>query len=141
VPAPADIADRLRIEPGSAVVAHHHVFLAGDQPIRLAVSYLPLELVRGTGLTRPDRGGGDLYARLNEILAARRPGGRLNRFREEVSTRMPAPDEAAALQLADGVPLIRVLCTAYDEEDAPIEVRDMVLASDRYQLVYALPAE
>ncbi len=139
--APPDVAARLRLTADIRVLVRHRVIGVNGHPLRLAISYLPLALVEGTAICRHDTGPGGTYARLGEILAARRHGGRLAWFREEVTTRMPAPDEAAALELAEGVPLIRVARTASDELDAPVEVRDILLASDRYRLVYGIPAD
>jgi GntR family transcriptional regulator len=68
-------------------------------------------------------------------------GHRLGRFQEDVSARMPLPDEARALRLSAGMPVIRVVRTAFDEQGTPVEVNDMVLAADRYELTYVLPAD
>jgi hypothetical protein len=37
---------------------------------------------------------------------------------------MPAPEEASALKLAQGVPVIRVLRTVFDAGSVAVEVRD-----------------
>ena len=39
---------------------------------------------------------------------------------------MPAPEEASALKLAQGVPVIRVLRTVFDTDGVPVEVQDTV---------------
>jgi GntR family transcriptional regulator len=49
---------------------------------------------------------------------------------------MPTPDEAAALALAPGVPVVRVTRTVFDSEDLPIEVQDSVMAADRHEFRY-----
>lgn len=54
---------------------------------------------------------------------------------------MPTPDEASLLQLADGVPVITVTRVAYCEDGTPLEMNDMTLAADRYQLQYEWPAD
>lgn len=53
---------------------------------------------------------------------------------------MPLPDEAAALQVASGVPVFRLVRTAFASEGQAVEVCDTVMASDRYVLSYELPA-
>ncbi|GAA1030254.1 UTRA domain-containing protein [Amycolatopsis albidoflavus] len=49
---------------------------------------------------------------------------------------MPTPDEAAILHLSEGTPVLTVTRIARDEDGLPLEVNDMVLAADRYQVSY-----
>jgi GntR family transcriptional regulator len=132
--APAGIADRLQLSEGEPVLIRRRRMLADGQPVQLATSYLPLRLVEGTQIEQVDTGPGGTYARLEEL------GHRLGRFQEDVSARMPLPDEARALRLSAGMPVIRVVRTAFDKQGAPVEVNDIVLAADRYELTYILPA-
>lgn len=132
--APATAAERLRIAEGAPVLVRARRYLADGFPMEVATSYIPWGLAEGTPMTEPNPGPGGIYARLED-------GGHvLESFREEVSGRMPTPEEARALQLANGVPVLHVLRTAVDEQDIPVEVCDTVMAADRYTLVYALPA-
>jgi GntR family transcriptional regulator len=133
--APADVAERLHLSEGELVLIRRRRMLADGQPGQLATSYLPLRLVEGTRIEQVDTGPGGAYARLEEL------GHRLGRFQEDVSARMPLPDEARALRLSTGMPVIRVVRTAFDEQGTPVEVNDMVLAADRYELTYVFPAD
>jgi GntR family transcriptional regulator len=133
--APPEVAERLHLSQGDQVLIRRRRMLADGQPVQLATSYLPLELVEGTQIEQADTGTGGTYARLEEL------GHRLGRFQEDLSARMPLPDEARALRLGAGVPVIRVVRTAFDEQGAPVEVNEMVLAADRYELTYMLPAD
>jgi GntR family transcriptional regulator len=137
-PVPAEIAERLGVQAGQEVLIRDRVMGTSDgQPLQLATSYLPLDLVAGTQIEQEDTGTGGTYARLEEILE---PKGRsLARFREEISVRMPLSEEAVALRLAAGVPLIRVVRTAFDDQDAALEVCDTLMAGDRYGLTYDIP--
>jgi len=109
--------------------------LADGQSLKLAVSYLPHELVKGTRIEQPDTGPGGTYARLEEM------GHRLARFEERVTARMPSPDEARSLDLRPGTPVILVARTAYATGNRPVEICDTVMAADRYELVYDIPAK
>ncbi len=132
--ASSDIAQRLRLGKDRKVLVRRRRYLADDQPMELATSYVPWKLAKGTAMVNPATGPGGIYARLEE-------GGHiLRRFTEEVAARMPSPEEARALRLPSGVPVITVLRTAYDTEGAAVEVCDTVMASDRYVLSYELPA-
>ena len=133
--APPEVAERLHLSQGDQVVIRRRRMLADGQPVQLATSYLPLQLVEGTQIEQADTGTGGTYARLEEL------GHRLGRFQEDLSARMPLPDEARALRLGAGVPVIRVVRTAFDEQGAPVEVNEIVLAADRYELTYMLPAD
>jgi GntR family transcriptional regulator len=133
--APPEVAERLHLSQGDQVLIRRRRMLADGQPVQLATSYLPLQLVEGTQIEQADTGTGGTYARLEEL------GHRLGRFQEDLSARMPLPDEARALRLGAGVPVIRVVRTAFDERGAPVEVNEIVLAADRYELTYMLLAD
>jgi GntR family transcriptional regulator len=128
----ADIAARL----GGArkVLARRRRYLLDGRPVEFAVSYLPLDLARDTPIAQPNPGPGGIYARLEEL------GHRLDHFDEEVSARMPTPEEVKTLRLASGVPVIHLIRTAYDTEGRPVEVCDTLMAADAYVLAYQLPA-
>lgn len=133
-PAPAEIAERLGLAPGETVVIRDRRYLANNEPIETAVSYIPADLARGTAIAEQDTGPGGIYARLEES------GHTLDRFREEVGARMPTPDERRALQLSPGVPVITLVRTAYDTQGRAVEVCDTVKAAYAYVLEYDFPA-
>lgn len=133
-PAPAEVASLLGVETAAPVLARRRRYLADGQPTELATSYLPLELVADTAIGEVDTGPGGIYARLEEL------GHRLDHFDEEVSARMPTPDEREALSLGPGVPVIRVLRVAYVTDGRAAEVCDTVMAANRFVLTYRLPA-
>ncbi|HWD03997.1 MAG TPA: GntR family transcriptional regulator [Amycolatopsis sp.] len=133
--ADARVADRLAIDVGTEVTVRDRVMCADDEAIQLAVSRLSRKLTRGTAIEEVDTGRGGTYARLEEA------GHTLGSFVEHVGARMPTPDEASLLQLADGVPVITVTRVAYGTDGTPVEMNDMVLAGDRYELSYEWPAD
>ena len=53
---------------------------------------------------------------------------------------MPTPEEASTLQLAEGVPVLHVTRIARNTDGVALEVNDMILAGDRYELDYQIPA-
>ena len=57
---------------------------------------------------------------------------RLARSFDDLTSRMPCPQEAAALLLSQGVPVIRV----FDTGDVLVEVQDMVAAAGRHEWRY-----
>jgi GntR family transcriptional regulator len=131
---PADVASQLRLPASGRTVVRSHRYLLNGRPVETAVSYIPADLADGTAITEPNPGPGGIYARLEES------GHILERFTEEVSARMPTPDETRLLALLPGVPVFRLVRTAYDTDDRPVEVCDTIMASDAYLLAYELPA-
>ena len=65
-------------------------YLLDGRPVETAVSYIPADLAKGTPIADPNPGPGGIYARLEE------QGHTLERFTEEVTARMPTPEEAPA---------------------------------------------
>ncbi len=132
--APDEIAGRLGLWRDRKVLVRRRRYLADGEPMELATSFVPWHLAEGTAMTEVNTGPGGIYARLEEN------GHRLARFDEEVAARMPTPEEARALRLTAGVPVITVVRTAFDTDAVAVEVCDTVMASDRYVLSYELPA-
>jgi GntR family transcriptional regulator len=131
--APQEVAELLGVEPGADVLVRRRRYLADETPMQVASSYIPWSVAEGTQMTQVDSGPGGIYARLEEA------GHRLKQFREDVAARMPTQDEARALQLGSGIPVIRLLRVAYDTEGLAVEVCDTIMAADRYVLSYELP--
>lgn len=128
-------AHLLHLEPGTTVLVRDRVMLADGQPVQLATSRLPAELVSGTQIEAVDTGPGGIYARLDDL------GHGPDAYEETVSARMPTPAEASALQLTGGIPVLLITRTAYDRAGQPVETNDMTLAADSYELLYELPAD
>jgi GntR family transcriptional regulator len=131
---PAGVAGRLRLAEGEETVIRSRRYLLDGRPVETAVSYIPADLAAGTPIADPNPGPGGIYARLEET------GHVLDRFTEDVSARMPTPEEARLLQLGPGVPVFRLVRTAYDIDGRAVEVCDTIMAADAYVLAYDLPA-
>lgn len=134
VDADPEMAKRLAIRAGAKVLVRRRLYSVDGHPVEIASSYLPWSLVKGTPIAEVDPGPGGIYARLEDL------GHRLKHFSEEVSARMPSPEEVAALRLSSGVPVFSLVRTAFDSEEKPLEVCDTVMAGDAFVLAYDLPA-
>lgn len=132
---PSRVQELLRMTGRARVVTRSRRYLLDGQPVEMAVSYLPVSIARGTKIAEMDTGPGGIYARLEEL------GYTLAEFVEEVSVRMPTPEERKRLQLGPGVPVMVVVRTAYDVEGLPVEVCDTVKAGPSYVLEYRVPAK
>lgn len=128
-------ATYLEVQPGEEVTVRDRVMRADGQVVQLSVSRLPRTFTRGTKVEEVETGPGGAYARLEEA------GHTIGRYAEHVGSRMPTPEEASALQLSQGTPIITVTRVAYREDDVPLEMNDMVLPAVRYELSYEWAAE
>ncbi|MGH8932840.1 MAG: GntR family transcriptional regulator [Egibacteraceae bacterium] len=135
VDAPEEVAERLGLEVGERVVVRRHLLSLGGEPVQLADSSFPLDVAKGTAIEEFERLEGGVHALLEQDL-----GYELERFVEELTFRMPTPEEARQLRMGAGVPVVRLLRTLYDTTGRALEVSDFVLAGDRHVLVYEVPA-
>lgn len=134
-PVPYDVASLLHVEPGAEVVIRER--LMGDpetgEPKQLATSYIPGPLaaelpVLGQAVTGP----GGIYDRLEEA------GHGPIRWTEAISARAPSPEEAKALRLAAGVPLLRIVRLAESPAGRPLEVNDTRMDGERFEVGYSI---
>jgi GntR family transcriptional regulator len=133
VPAPIAVTERLGVEPGTPVWVRRRTTLLDGRPNQLADSYYELDIVRDTKIMEEDTGPGGGFARLED------QGIRLDRIREELSTRMPTSPETVALQLPPGTPVIELIRTTYDDTGKPVEVMVSVIAGDMASFCYDFP--
>lgn len=134
VAADEEVADLLGVEPGSTVVVRRRVMSLDDEPVQLADSYYPLDLVQGTPIAEPRKLPGGTVAALERL------GLELGDFEEHVSARAVTPEERQTLSLAEGVPVLVLIRTTYTTDGRSVEVSKAVLAADRHKLIYRLPA-
>lgn len=128
-------AAELDINSGDEVTVRERVMRADGAAVQLATSRLPRTLTRDTAVEHTDSGAGGIYARLEDA------GHRIDRFAEHVGARMPTPQETSALQLSPGIPVVTVTRIAYRQDGGPVEINDIVLPADRYELSYEWAAD
>ncbi|KAF4406192.1 GntR family transcriptional regulator [Streptomyces lycii] len=133
---PTDVAERLKVPADEPSVVHreNHYF-ADDEPVQIVSTYLRWEEAQGTRLMERKSGANGIYGRLEEL------GHRMTDIRDEISARMPTPEEARILHLLPGVPVLEVLHTSLDQDGEPFEVSRYVHRADRTGLLYELPVE
>ncbi len=133
-PAPAPVAERLNVEPGTPVFVRRRTTLIEDRPNQLADSYYPLAIAEKVPrITEEDTGPGGGFARLEET------GYALARIREELSVRMPTGPESVALKLPEGTPVVELIRTAIDVSGEPVEVMLAIIAGDMITFDYEFP--
>ncbi|MFK0255593.1 GntR family transcriptional regulator [Streptomyces sp. NPDC090445] len=132
--APPGIGALLGLGEDDRVCVRRRRFVLDGKPVLVSTSYLDAVLATGTPIAEPDTGPGGIYARLADL------GRRPVRFREEIRSRMPGPEEAAALALVPGTPVVLVCRTAFAADGQVVEVNEMILDSAAYILDYEFDA-
>ncbi|MFJ2203307.1 GntR family transcriptional regulator [Streptomyces violaceusniger] len=140
-PVPVDVADALGVQPGAMLTVRKRII--GDPELpehrQLADSWIAEWVTDEVPELGGDTGVGGMYDRLEEW--AQKP----LRWREEISARMPSPEEANALQMPKtGVPLLRALRITYLSErgrkaNRIAEVQDIRMSAAVFALGYPLP--
>lgn len=134
---PPHVAERLGVSMTSlSVVRRENWYYADDEPMQVGVTYIPWPIAKGSVLgTSAKMGKGSLYARFEEL------GHAITRIREEVSARMPTPDETRGLSIPDGVPVLDIVHTGIDQAGVPFEVTQFIMRADYNALDYTMPVE
>jgi GntR family transcriptional regulator len=134
---PTDIAERLGLSTDSkSVVRRESVAYADDDAVHRVTTWIPWATAEGTGLTEPDPGHPHgIYGVLED------QGHTMTRLREEVSARMPNPDEQEFLRIPPGVPVLDVLHTSINQANEAYELTRFVMRADLTGLLYDGPVE
>jgi len=134
---PADVAARLNIaDDEESVLCRENVFWADLDPMQRVTTWIPWPIAEGTDLLQdevPHPYG------IHGVLEDR--GHTMARIQEDVSARMPTPDERERLGLPPGVPVLDVLHTSVDQDGEAYELTRFVLRADLSGLHYDAPVE
>lgn len=125
--APADVARSLGED---RAVLRHRMTLRGDEPLELSWSYYPLSIANGTPLA----GRGKIRGGAPAVLAE--AGYPEREFVDQVSSRLPTPEEAELLELPPGLTVLRQFRTIYSDDGRPVEVSILIKDAHLYELMY-----
>jgi GntR family transcriptional regulator len=128
---PLEVAEVLG-EPRGAV-KRRRMWVA-DVPTQLADSYLPESIDQVIGWSKGQQAPGGVYGLLDNM------GHTIMRFREELAARTAAPEEAVALHIQPGAPVVAVVRHAMDQTGRVVEYFDSVAVADRHRYVYEFDA-
>lgn len=133
VAATPDVARRLNIHTGEAVMKTTYRFLADGRPVQLSRSWEPLSITRGTPIERPEEGAiTGVIARMDSI------NQRVDRVVEKVTARAARSDEVTALELPQRGAYVLVIDRTHFVGGKPIEICDIVFPGERYELTYTV---
>ncbi len=123
----ADVARRLGIKPGAAIVALRRVLEFGGEPVILEDITLPAALFPGLGQAKVDASPGSLYGFFETQF-----GVRMLRAHERLTAIAADAASATALRVAPGSPLLAIERIAYTYGDRPVELRRSLCRTDRH---------
>jgi GntR family transcriptional regulator len=129
-PVPEDVASWLQVPAGEDAVIRRRLQLLDGMPAVISASYYPLWVADGTRLESPGalpEGPDNLIERLGHQFA---------HGIELLRARMPSPEEARLLELAPGVPVVRLLHVDYDPSGRTLQVADDLYAGDRHEFAF-----
>jgi GntR family transcriptional regulator len=127
VPAAAELAAKLKIEPGEELVRLERLRLAEDEPLAIEESHLVHRIC--PGLLRSDFASESL----REVLA-RDYGVRWSRARQTIQAILAGEGAAALLGIDPGAALLYIERVSYAQDHAPVEVLRVLYRGDRYVL-------
>ena len=128
----AQIAERLGVPEGERGVLRRAIRSINGVPSSLADSYFPSVMVgRVPELAQPE----DVKPGTTRLLAAR--GYSLIAYRDEITVRIPTPEEAELLDLGKGTPVLIETRTGYTV-DGPVRVTVSTYAGDRIRLIHTI---
>jgi GntR family transcriptional regulator len=130
-PASPSVAHRLRVEEGEAVLVRRMFRFVDGQPWSIQDSSYPMDIAQECGLLVPH----DIPRGTVRVMADR--GHVEVGYVDEVTTRMPTPEEARMLDLGTGAPVLIYVRTAYTKE-RPVRLTETIFAGDRNRLLYEL---
>jgi GntR family transcriptional regulator len=127
--APPDIAECLEIEDGTSCLYLLRTLLADGQPVGVAETWLPMDVLGDSVLD-----AGQLEAESLYTLLQRPPIGLyLHHGLEVVRSRRAEPQTAALLRLATGDPVLAIERMSRTPEERVVELTRLVFAADRYE--------
>lgn len=135
-PAGEEVASRLGVEAGTPVLARRRLFTVDGSPMQLVDGYYDFDLVAGTPIAEPRLIRGGVNAVLEDPTGPIRR--RIVQFVEDLDVRMPTPDETEQLEIPSGVPIARVIRTAYDSSGKALEVLVSLVPCDRHVFRYVI---
>jgi DNA-binding GntR family transcriptional regulator len=131
-PASDEVATLLDLPPGSPVVVRRRVIELDGAPCELTDTYYPVSIARGTRLAEKGKIPGGAVTYLAEL-------GHVGvRVREDVTARMPDPEERETLLMGPDEPVLRLSRVTLDSEDRPIQLDMMAMPAHRQRLRYEI---
>ncbi|AKE39672.1 GntR family transcriptional regulator [Corynebacterium camporealensis] len=125
-PAPANAARSLRLEEGEPLIFVHRIRYANGAPVMIERQYFPLSV--GRKLLDFDADNGSIHAFLHDN------GVDIDNVHRTLSLEMAAPEDADALEVQTGTPLMALNLDISNQAGLPVEYAEYLYRPDRLQL-------
>jgi DNA-binding GntR family transcriptional regulator len=131
-PVPQTIAEVMDLEAGAEVVVRRrHLYdKVTGRPEEVGASYIPVDIAGDTFLEKPTRVPKALFLCIEDLA-----GKRYATARDHWIARAPTAEEAAALELPTGAPVMHVIHVARAEDGTLLEVSESVWPADRIMVI------
>ncbi|MER5302266.1 UTRA domain-containing protein [Streptomyces lasiicapitis] len=129
---PPYVADAFGLGANEPVVVRQRLILLDDQPVELADSYYPVHIARGTALAEHRKIPGGSPTLLHQL------GHAVAEVFEDVSGRMPTPEERDALHLGDEEPVLLLARVSTDAAGHPVETMLSTMTTQGRHLHYRM---
>jgi GntR family transcriptional regulator len=130
--APLALADLLRIPPGEPLYTYDALQTANPGLRQLHRTYIPFSVLTDT------RYEDEAPPQAPQLYSALTALGHELHFTEYLRPRMPLPDQAQALRLPEGVPVLVILRLTLNHHDRPLALEEFHLPGDDLELSYPL---
>lgn len=129
---PANVASLLELEDGETAALRRRVRTVDGAPNSLSLSYFPMSIVATTEIIQPH----DIVRGANRVLAE--IGHDQVRYMDQITARMPTPDEHDVLRIGAGIPVHEHVRVGYDADGLAVRVAVTILPADRHIVQYEL---
>ena len=128
------VAAALDIPEGTPVYERRRRTVAGDGPMDLISTYVPVDIAVGTDVSKPDPISGSI---LDHIAARKRL--RADYATERLTARRVDPSEVDALGVPEDEAVLSVVITAYQSTGEPILASLIVMPGSRHEIEDTYP--
>jgi GntR family transcriptional regulator len=129
---PENVSSLLELEEGETAALRKRVRTVDGEPNSLSMSYYPMEIVGATEIIQPH----DIIRGANRVLAE--AGHDQVRYVDQITARMPMPEEKDVLRIGAGIPVHEHVRVGYDAGGVAVRVAVTVLPADRHIIQYEL---
>jgi GntR family transcriptional regulator len=124
--ASAEVARRLKIDEGDAIVEIRRVRTVNGEPVSLDVSFFPLPI--GQRLVREDLVARDIFWLLENAC-----GLRLGAAECQIGALGARPEIARALDIDEGAPLLFIERLTYADDGRPLDYEHLYVRTERFR--------
>lgn len=125
IAAPADIAEKLGLDPGGTVLRSNQVRLTDGEPLAVIVAYIPEPIARQLD---PRSENKPMLVRLIDA------GIPIARADQEITATLAEPSVAGPLGVEVGAPLLKLTRLVFDQNNEPVEWLTSYYRGDRYAM-------